>query len=79
MSALAQRRLAGGEVDPVGRERDGPALRIAEGEAVLGDLRLQPLAPQEGDVEAGGEPGAADIAADRAGAVDDDMGQPRPR
>ena len=47
--------------------------RVAEREAVRGQLFADPRAAEEGDVEPRVEPGAADIAADRAGAVDDDL------
>ena len=38
---------------------------------MLRQLLADPLAAEEGDFEPGVEPGAADIAADRAGAVDE--------
>jgi len=73
VGALERRSRLGVERDPVGGQLDVPALRVAEAEAVLGELVLDPLPPEKGDVEAGGEPGATDIAADRPGAVDDDL------
>ena len=72
---LGQRRRLGREID-VGRiEADPPAGEIGEGEAVGGDLGREPLAADQADADARRRPGAADEAADRAGAEDRDCGQ----
>src|SRR5207237_4067373 len=71
--SLAQGLRLGLEPDAVGLEADRKALIVADREAVFGDFLPDPRSPQEGDVQPRREPGAADIAADRAGAVDDDL------